>query len=195
MDLAELIGRVADVERAVLEFAMAQGGDGQGDQKPMRTGINLSGSTLRDPLAIDWIAERLQASPNKLIIEVSESSVSTGDHLVVRHLETLRSAGASIVLDDFGMSFASLRTLYAFEFDGVKLHTSLLSEGDARRMTAIMKGIYAGAAVVGFDVVHSGVDSDDDLRLLMSLDSAINEEGFYAQGTAVRSRVSAAASS
>ncbi len=188
MDLAELIGRVADVERAVLEYALTENDQG------MRTGINISGSTLRDSVAIGWMVERLRGAEGKMIIEVSESSVSTGGSIVVRHLEMLREAGASIVLDDFGLSFASLRTLHAFSFDGVKVHTSLLSDGDATRMVAIAKGIYASSASIGFDVVFSGVESDSDLRLLMTLDSQIAEHGFYAQGKAVRERVEAATS-
>ena len=188
MDLAELIGRVADVERAVLEFALTEQTEGS-----MRTGINISSSTLRDPAAIDWVAERLTTAPSKVIVEVSESTVSTGGEIVVRHLKKLREAGASIVLDDFGLSFASLRTLHAFQFDGVKLHTSLLNEGDSSRMAAIAKGVYAGAESIGFDVVHCGVETDADLRLLLTLDKALPGHGFYAQGKAVRDRVAAAA--
>ena len=188
MDLAELIGRVSDVERAVLEFALSEQAD---DDDAMRTGMNLSSSTLRDPKAVGWIVERLKSAPNKMIMEVSETAVSTGDATVVRHLEQLQAAGASIVLDDFGLSFASMRTLHAFAFDGVKLHNSILIEGSAARSSAIARGVYASAESMGFDVVHSGVDTDDDLRLLMSLDTNISGRGFYAQGKAVRARVEA----
>lgn len=186
MDLAELIGRVGDVERAVLDFALADPGS-----PSMRTGINVSASTLNDPVAIDWIAERLSsASDSKIIVEVTESAVSANS-LAVRHLQRLRDAGASIVLDDFGLSFASLRTLHAFRFDGVKLHTSLLNDNEGSRV-AIARAIYASASTAGFDVVHCCVDSDDDLRLLMSLDQQISGNGLYAQGSAIRARVEAA---
>jgi|GEM_PF-2004686 len=191
MDLAELVGRVSDVERAVLEYALSEQALGE---EAIRTGMNLSGSTLRDPVAIDWIADRLMSSPNKMIMEVTETAVSTGGSIVVRHLQKLRDAGASIVLDDFGLSFASIRTLHAFAFDGVKLHNDLLTDGDNARAVAIIKGVYASADATGFDIVHSGVDNDDDLRLLLSLDSSVTGQGFYAQGRAVRARVAAAKS-
>jgi EAL domain-containing protein (putative c-di-GMP-specific phosphodiesterase class I) len=190
MDLAELIGRVSDVERAVLEFAIAETST---DHSDMRTGMNLSASTLRDPEAVGWISDRLSTAPNKMIMEVGEGAISVGGAIVVRHLRALREAGASIVLDDFGLSFASLRTLHAFPFDGVKLHNALLTEGDAVRTSAIVKAIYASAAVVGFDIVHTGIDDDLDLRRLLGLDSGISSEGFYAQGEAVRTMVEATA--
>lgn len=191
MDLAELIGRVGDVERAVVDYALIQ----QDGKKAMRTGINISGSTLRDPVAIDWMAERLASVPNSVIIEVTESAVSTAGAIGARNLDTLRDAGASIVLDDFGLSFASLRSLHSFHFDGVKLHTSLLSEFDRQEATSIVRSVYASAQSLGFDVVHCGVQTDDELRMLMALEQQISDDaGLYAQGAAVRARVEAATS-
>ncbi len=185
IDLAELIGRVSDVERAVIEFAILPEGP---DKQSFRTGVNLSGSTLRDRVAVDWLVERLGATNQKVIIEVSETALTEGGDTVVRHLADLRTAGASIVLDDFGLSHASMRILHAFPFDGVKLHHSLLTEGDSRRGSAIAKAVYASAETVGFDVVHAGIDTDDDLRRLMELAQSKSDAGLYAQGSAVRAR-------
>ncbi|MDW3175969.1 MAG: EAL domain-containing protein [Acidimicrobiia bacterium] len=191
IDLAELIGRVSDVERAVLEFALLS--DSASERK-VRTGVTLSGSTLRDKLAIGWVIERLESAADQVIIEVSETAVNNGGSMVTEHLAQLRSAGASIVLDDFGISLASMRTLHAFAFDGVKLHNSLITEGDARRGAAIVKAVYASAAVVGFDVVHTGIDTDRDLGLLLSMSESVLGTSVYAQGAAVRARATAAAS-
>ncbi len=186
IDLAELIGRVSDVERAVLEFALLSQSD---TERSVRTGVTLSGSTLRDKLAIGWVIERLEAATDQVIIEVSEMAVNNGGNIVTEHLSQLRAAGASVVLDDFGVSLASLRTLHAFAFDGVKLHNSLVNEGDTRRGAAIVKAVYASAAVVGFDVVHTGIDTDHDLGLLLSMSKSVLGNSVYAQGAAVRARV------
>lgn len=190
IDLAELIGRVSDVERAVLEFALASQ---ETDARAVRMGVTLSSSTLRDPLAIDWVLERLESSSSEVIIEVSENAVSDGGAAVTHHLERLRDAGASIILDDFGVSLASMRTLHAFAFDGVKLHNSLVTEGDSRRGLAIMRAVYASASVVGFDVVHSGIDTDVSLGHLLAMAEKITDGGVFAQGAAVRSRAMAVA--
>lgn len=188
IDLAELIGRVSDVERAVLEFALAAHGS---NEQHVRTGVNLSGSTLRDPLAIAWIVDRLESAPHMIIVQVSESAVNTGGNTVSQHLSDLRAAGASIVLDDFGLSIGSMRTLHAFDFDGVKLHNSIVAEGDSRRGQAIAKAVYASAETVGFDVVHTGIETDRDLAHLMALAESMGDVGFYAQGAAIRSRATA----
>lgn len=190
MDLAELIGRVDDVERAVLDFAIHQQ---QTSERTIRTGCNLSATTMRDPRSIDWIVERLSSNDHKIIIEVGEGALNTDEALVVKHLFKLRQAGASIVLDDFGLGFASLRAVHAFSFDGVKLHNTLLTEGESIRSKAIVEAVYASAATMGFDVIHTGVDTDDDLRLLLALGKSSTDRGFYAQGAAVRARVTTAA--
>lgn len=190
IDLAELIGRVSDVERAVLEFALASHGS---NEQQVNTGVNLSGSTLRDPLAVAWVIDRLRSGPHKIIIQVSESAVSTGGTALAKHLTDLREAGASIVLDDFGRTLGSMRTLHAFAFDGVKLHNSIITEGDAQRGHAISRAVYASAKATGFDVVHSGIDTDADLVRVMSMAKSMGDEGLYAQGAAVRARATVAA--
>lgn len=188
MDLAELIGRVSDVERAVLEFALLSQA---ANERNIRTGVTLSGSTLRDPHAISWIVERLESSPHQVIVEVTELAVSGGGSMVEKNLSRLREAGASVVLDDFGLSQASIRTLHAFAFDGVKLHNGLVTEGDSRRAASIVKSVYASSAVVGFDVVHTGIDTDRDLGMLMKMAESILDDSVYAQGAAVRARAAA----
>ena len=189
MDLAELIGRVDDVERAVLEFAIEQ--DAMRERK-VRTGFNVSASTLRDPVAVGWIVERLSGDDHKIIVEVAERAFEHSMSVVCGHLVLLRDAGASIVLDDFGLGTASLRALHAFQFDGVKMHGSLISNGSNSRARAILDGVYASAAAAGFDVIHTGVNTDEDLRQLVALCRPREGGGFYAQGRAVRARVAQA---
>lgn len=185
--LAELIGRVDEVERAVLDFAIQQ--NAQREQK-VRTGFNLSASTLADPTTMGWIVDRLSGEEHHIIIEVDEGTVLESSRQIAKHLAALRDVGASIVLDGFGLRDASLRALHAHSFDGVKLHQALLDAGSNARALSIVKGMYASAAAAGFDIIHTGVDSDDDLRRLVALCDGVGGDGIYAQGKAVRRRVS-----
>lgn len=187
--LAELIGRVDDVERAVLEFAIQQNVE---RKQKVRTGFNLSASTLGDPEMIAWIVGRLSGEDHHIIVEVDEETLLNGSALVGKHLGALREVGASIVLDGFGLHSASLRALHAHSFDGVKLHQALLDAGSNARALSIINGMYASAATAGFDIIHTGVDSDMDLRRLIALCDGVGGDGFYAQGKAVRRRVSQA---
>ena len=93
------------------------------------------------------------------------------------------------MLDNFGIGPASLRALHALPFDGVKLHSSLLYSGTNSRARSIVSGLYAIAESSGFDVIHTSVDNDDDLRRLLALCENAGADGFYAQGKAIRRRV------
>ena len=106
----------------------------------MRTGFNVSSTTLRDPVAVGWIIDRIAGGEHKVIVEVDETALLHSSAIVVKHLLALRDAGASIVLDDFGVGTSSLRALHAVAFDGVKLHGSLLEGGSNARSASIIKG-------------------------------------------------------
>lgn len=182
MDLAEMIGRVGDVERSVLEFSLL--GDGT-----TPTGMNLSASTLRDFRSVSSITERLKQSDSKVKFEVGEDAIALAGRAAAQHLQMLRDAGAAIVLDDFGKTSGSLRTLHTIPLDGLKLHSSILNPEDPTRATSVAKAVYASANELQLQVVHSGVDTDADLRFLLTLDAQISGRGFLAQGAAVASRV------
>ena len=188
LDLAELIGRVGDVERAVLEFALVGTGAGAG----VRTGLNLSATTIRDSRAIDWITERLAQSSRTVLFEISEEAASAAGRAAAGNLQLLRDAGASIVLDDFGKTTGSLRTLHELPLDAIKLHSSILDPNEPAACESIAKAVYASANGLGLEVVHSGVDTDADLRLLLQMDAQISGRGFFAQGKAVQARVTPA---
>lgn len=189
MGMAETIGRVADVERAIIHLA-ARNWDGQ--ETGVRTSVNLSGSSLRDERQIEWLLERIpkQGAHNDLIVEVSEEAMRLGGSMAVDHLETLRDCGVGITLDDFGTDLASLRTLHMFAFDGVKLHQDLVTS-DQIQSQSIVKAVYAVGEVLGFDVIHTGIDSERDLLTLTRLDRTLQLGGFYAQGRAVRHHAAA----
>ncbi len=189
LEAAERIGRSGEIERALIRFALSHAEYERREARSgLRTSLNISGSTLRDPHATAWVVDLLRESGDagQLMVEVSEGAVGAGGPDVAASLQSLREAGASVVLDDFGVHLGSFRTLHAFPFDGVKLHQNLLSGEDGRAAEAVCRAVYAAADVVGFDVIHTGVDTERDLWLLKRLDRKLDRSGFYAQGRAVR---------
>ncbi len=192
LEAAESIGRAGEIERALIRFAIDRSSFAQGDRAVgLRTSINISATTLRDRHATEWVAQQLREADDAtpLMVEVTESAVGAGGADVAESLAVLRAAGASIILDDFGVHLGSLRTLHAFAFDGVKLHQKILTTTggeESRAAEALCRAVYAAAETVGFDVIHTGVDTERDLWLLKRLDRKLNRDGFYAQGRAVR---------
>lgn len=189
MNIAADIGRVADVERSVFTFALQEHFR---DPELPPTSVNLSSSSLFDPRYIEWMVEQLelmQISGEHLIIEVSESSIAGRSRAVQDNLDRLRAVGVGVVLDNFGTAAGSIRSFHDYQFDGVKLHPALLAGVGRLQMQSILQSVYTSSDVLGFDVIHIGVDSKDQLDALAGFAPLLHRETIFAQGAAIRDQV------
>ena len=85
--------------------------------------VNLSPLQLV-PAIVDTVANALQQSrlaPERLTLEITEAVLLENSASNLRTLHTLRAMGVRIVLDDFGIGFASLSYLQQFPFDTIKI--------------------------------------------------------------------------
>jgi EAL domain-containing protein (putative c-di-GMP-specific phosphodiesterase class I) len=84
-----------------------------------------------------------------------------------------------IVMDDFGTGFSSLNYLRSFPFDKIKIDKSFigdLSKGD--NSVAIVKAIVGLARALDIDVVAEGVETKDQLDLVVA-EGCTEVQGFY----------------
>ncbi|MGI9607190.1 MAG: EAL domain-containing protein [Acidimicrobiales bacterium] len=182
MQLVESIGRVADIERAVVAFAHENASAGE------VTAVNISGSSLRTPHQIDWILDRFDTADiaQSLIVDVSEDAVASSGSIGLESLDRLRERGIGVVLDDFGKTTGSIRTLLAFPYDGVRVHPSFVAEPDPARVRAVLRAVLVVAEELGFSVIHAGVDTEQHFRQLRRLYESMDVGVFYAQGRIAR---------
>jgi diguanylate cyclase (GGDEF)-like protein/PAS domain S-box-containing protein len=86
--------------------------------------VNLSGRSLDDPAMPEWIAARLTSHrvlPNRLLIEITETSAVQDLKDAQRFVDALRELGCRICLDDFGSGFASFIYLKHLATDIIKI--------------------------------------------------------------------------
>ena len=187
VDLAEQIGRIADIERAVLSFALQQQLNGHG--KPP-TSVNLSATSFLDRRQLEWMIEQMKAmhiEGRQLIIEIRGKVVDSDPDVAREHLALLQEHGIGTALDRFGDGPTSIATLHRFPFDGVKLDPALLTGPSAE---SLLRAIYASAELCGFDVIHPRLGTADDLDRIADIEARIGHETFYVQGRAVEARMS-----
>jgi diguanylate cyclase (GGDEF)-like protein len=127
---------------------------------------------VRDVLA----ATTLPAS--QLEIEITETTLLQDTTKTRRDLYKLERQGVKISLDDFGTAYSSLSYLHNFPFDKVKIDQSFLRGlvGDKRRIT-LLRGITRLSAQLGLQVVVEGVETEEQLELLMADDSIDEVQG------------------
>ncbi len=105
--------------------------------------------------------------PHVLELEITES-VLLDDHIqVAEELSSLRAAGLTLSLDDFGTGFSSLSYLKRFRFDVLKIDRSFVTGlPDNPDDVLLVKAILAMAKGFDIQVVAEGVEKHDQLNFL-----------------------------
>ena len=84
-----------------------------------------------------------------------------------------------ISLDDFGTAYSSLSYLHSFPFHKVKIDQSFLRGlGDDERRVTLLRGMTRLSAQLGLHVVVEGVETEEQLELLLSDDSIDEAQGY-----------------
>lgn len=118
---AEKTGRIVDIDRWVVEAAVLTLA-----RHPGLPGVavNVSGRTLAEVRFPRFVLDTLvrhQVSPQRLLIEVTETAAISDMHDANRLVEVLRPAGCRVCLDDFGAGFSSFSYLKHLAADAIKI--------------------------------------------------------------------------
>ncbi|MBU2698367.1 bifunctional diguanylate cyclase/phosphodiesterase [Pimelobacter sp. 30-1] len=137
---------------------------------PLRLAVNVSPRQLQARAWLDEIADAIATAgiaPAQLEVEITEGLLIEDHGDVVAMLESLRSLGVSIVVDDFGRGYSSLAYLTKFPIDKIKIDRSFISEITcADTDAAIVDAIIVMAHALGMTVVAEGVETAVQERYL-----------------------------
>jgi diguanylate cyclase (GGDEF)-like protein/PAS domain S-box-containing protein len=168
LPLAERTGLVVDLDRAVLDGALAA----LPHLAPGSTvAVNLSAASLRsDGLADAVLAavERHGVDPRRLHLEVIETALLDDLPTVREHMTRLADAGVLWYVDDFGTGYSSISHLRDLPIAGLKLDRSFtfgVAEGD-RRCAELSQALVGLAVGLGLDGVAEGVETEAVARTL-----------------------------
>jgi diguanylate cyclase (GGDEF)-like protein len=165
--LAEESGLINQIGEWVLRRACA---DAAGWPPQYKVAANLSPVQFRRGNLVDVIAGILAEaglSPDRLMLEITESVLMQGSSENFETLHQLRKLGISIVLDDFGTGYSSLSYLRMFPFDQIKIDRSFVSELSSNADCAAIVSAVAGLGrSLHVDTVAEGVETEDQLMLV-----------------------------
>jgi diguanylate cyclase (GGDEF)-like protein/PAS domain S-box-containing protein len=178
--LAEDTGLIVALGAWVLKEACRQAAtwDAQrraAGQDPARLNIsvNVSAQQLADPTFPHEVASALDASgldPDKLWLEITESTLmSTGDACVAT-LSALRALGPHLEIDDFGTGYSSLSYLKRIPVEVLKVDQSFVDELDCDADdVAIVRAIVGLGESLGLAIVAEGVERQAQAGALIGL--------------------------
>jgi len=180
--VAEETGLIVDIGRWVLEEACRQQQVWKVAGFDIRVAVNVSARQLQDNHLHEFIRDLLVSGaiePDKLELELTETSLMHDPQGAIRLLEAFSSLGINLALDDFGTGYSSLSYLKRFPIDTLKIDQSFVRDlPDDQHDAAIATTIIAMARNLGLKVLAEGVETAEQLAFLRE-HNCDDVQGYY----------------
>jgi diguanylate cyclase (GGDEF)-like protein len=167
ISLAEENGLILPIGEWVLRTACAEAASWE---QPYKVAVNVSAVQFIHadlPRIVMEVLVETGLSPERLELELTESTIFTDRERALHVLRRLKDLGVNIALDDFGTGYSSLDTLRAFPFDRIKIDRSFFSSTSVNpQTTAIIRAVLALGKTFGITVLAEGIETYDQLSML-----------------------------
>ncbi len=170
--VAEECGLILELGRWVLRHACRQARRWQLEGFPLdRVAVNLSPAQFAFQDLVEQVAETLEEtglSPEKLEVEITESTLMRDHRGAVGTLQALHDLGVSVALDDFGTGYSSLSYLKRFPLDKVKIDRSFVQDlPHDQDGAAITRTIISLGKTLRLKVLAEGVETPEQCAFLL----------------------------
>ncbi|MCU7905154.1 MAG: bifunctional diguanylate cyclase/phosphodiesterase [Candidatus Thiodiazotropha sp. (ex Epidulcina cf. delphinae)] len=168
-----------DLDRQVIAKIIS---DLQNRVIPIGTGvsINISAPTLVESELLNWLTVfKTYMKDYKLLIEVTETALITQLQTARNNLESLRSMGFRVALDDFGSGYSSLRYLGAMPVDVVKFDIALTRLVDDQTNNPILNYLAKMITESGHLLVAEGIETAQAAEQLAKLGFRYGQGYYY----------------
>lgn len=173
---AEEIGLIYNIDQFVLTEACTQARRWQNQglaPASLLISVNLSAREIADSAISDSVSLSLLETgfePTHLILEITESALMCDLDATIRNLESLKSLGLSIAVDDFGTGFSSFSHLEQLPIDILKVDRSFIANITALDgRPSLAPAIVQLAHTLGLTTIAEGVESPDQVMPLRDL--------------------------
>ena len=141
---------------------------------PPLSDLKLSVNLLAEDLARDgydaWLLREIAVAgltPDRVSIEITESSLLADQPLAAQRLRRLREAGVQVAVDDFGTGYASMAYLTSLPLDALKIDRGLVVDlVNGRRDRIVVRAMISLARELDLKVIAEGVETKEQLALL-----------------------------
>jgi EAL domain-containing protein (putative c-di-GMP-specific phosphodiesterase class I) len=177
--VAEEIGLIGRLSEQVIGDALREAADW--DPK-IKISVNISPLQLAD----GWLAQRIVRilsesgfPADRLVIEITESSLFADIDLARTIVTSLKNQGIRLALDDFGTGFSSLSHLRSLPFDIIKIDRSFVTNINSKREnSAIVRAVTTLAAALPVPVCVEGIENEESYKAVVRLGCEIGQ-GWY----------------
>jgi diguanylate cyclase (GGDEF)-like protein/PAS domain S-box-containing protein len=190
--IAEDTGLIIQIGQWVLSTAAAQIADWNqrlGQDRPLKVNVNVSKRQLLAPTFVGDVREcqrEYDLPPGVFCLEITESVIADDRNDVAPLLRELRELGFPIVMDDFGTGVSSLSALHNYPLDVLKIDQAFIQSLDNdRSLLAVVASITKLAENLGIQTVAEGIETDDIVGALQSIDCTWGQGYYFAKPLSV----------
>jgi diguanylate cyclase (GGDEF)-like protein len=180
--LAEQSGLVGLLGRQILRASCAHAAEWNryGD---LTLSVNLSAVQLASEDLVDQVREALNdtgLSPERLVLEITETVLMEDALAVGPRLEALRALGVRIALDDFGTGYSALGYLRKIPVDIVKIDRMFVADIHlGARQGALAAAVMTLAEALDLDVVAEGIELPEQAARLREIGCRLGQGFLY----------------
>jgi EAL domain-containing protein (putative c-di-GMP-specific phosphodiesterase class I) len=159
--IAEEIGLIDRLSEQVIRSALLASRDWD---PSIKVSVNISPSQFSD----GWLAERIvriltetSFPADRLVIEITESSLFGDIDLARNIITSLKNQGIRLALDDFGTGFSSLAHLRSLPFDLIKIDRSFVTNiHEGGQSAAIVRAVATLADALEVPILVEGIENE-----------------------------------
>lgn len=162
--MAEESGLIVTIGEWVLREACAQLRRWRGEGfPPLRMSVNVSARQFRQasfPKVVAGALREFGIEADQIVLEITETALIASESEMMGQLESLRTLGVGLSLDDFGTGFSSLAFLKRFPVQNLKIDRSFVQDiPDQPHSCAIVRAVISLGQSLDVKVVAEGVET------------------------------------
>lgn len=152
------------------------------DLEPFALTVNVSSREFMDPSFVDTMKSAYLSAglpPERLVIEITESSILVNTDATIKKLNEVRSLGVKLAVDDFGTGYSSLSYLNRFPMNILKIDRSFVEKvDDGEGGAAMAKAVISMSDTLKLTTIAEGIESYSQIETLRELGCSWGQ-GFY----------------
>lgn len=145
---------------------------------PISVNLSLEDFQAMDIVGfIDSCTDRYQVPHNYLKIEITETMIHDDPDALHRQLDSLRTLGFEVWLDDFGSGYSSLNVLKDYDLDLLKIDREFFSDF-SQKSRSIIASIIRTSKDIGMRSLAEGVETEEQFLFLRRIGCDLIQ-GYY----------------
>ncbi|NUU00407.1 EAL domain-containing response regulator [Herbaspirillum robiniae] len=177
--MAEQCGLIHDLTISMMDQAMAQAAVWHSRGLAIKVAVNLSPLSLEQSdfmHRIMALVDRHALPADRVVLEITESSVVANKGNSLGTLARLRLKGFGLSIDDYGTGFSSMQQLARIPFTELKIDRSFVHGAHERKnLRVILQSALDMAQRLELVTVAEGIETMEDWRLLQDFGCNIGQ--------------------